>query len=55
MSPSYISDQIRDRVKAKAKNRCGYCLSLQDYVLGTLEIDHLIPRAKGGTDEEENL
>ena len=25
------------------------------YVLGTLEIDHIIPKARSGTDDEENL
>jgi hypothetical protein len=55
MSSSYISESVRAKVQAQSRNRCGYCLSHQDYVLGTLEIDHLIPRAKGGTDDESNL
>ena len=50
-----ISEQVRARVSAQAQNRCGYCRSLQMYVLGILEIDHIIPKAIGGTDEEENL
>jgi 5-methylcytosine-specific restriction endonuclease McrA len=48
-----ISDEVRDRVRAQAGDRCGYCRSLQKYVLGILEIDHLIPTAKGGTDDED--
>src|SRR5690606_25016532 len=36
-------------------DRCGYCLSPQKLVLGQLEIEHLIPRALGGKDEEDNL
>lgn len=55
MSSSYISEQLRLRVQASAQNQCGYCLSQQQYILGTLEIDHLVPRSQGGTDEEENL
>ena len=55
MSEGYVSDAIRARVRAQARNRCGYCQSLQQYVLGLLEVDHIIPKAKGGTDEEENL
>lgn len=43
------------RVRAAAKDRCGYCLSLQKYVLGILEIEHIIPKAAGGSDDEENL
>lgn len=52
---SYISEEVRSRVRERAINRCGYCRSLQKYVLGVLEIDHIIPKAAGGTDEEENL
>jgi hypothetical protein len=55
MRSSYISEQLRAKVQAQAKNRCGYCLSSQKYVLGTLVIEHFIPIAKGGTDDEENL
>ena len=39
----------------KAGNRCGYCLGEQRYIFAPLEIDHLLPTAKGGTDNEENL
>ncbi|MBD2386209.1 HNH endonuclease [Cylindrospermum sp. FACHB-282] len=55
MSSSQISEQVRVRVRTQANNQCGYCRSLQKYVLGILEIDHIIPKAKGGTDDEENL
>lgn len=50
-----ISEELRARVRAKAGNRCGYCQSLQKYVLGILEIDHIIPKAAGGSDDENNL
>ena len=50
-----ISDALRKQIRAEAGNRCGYCLSLQKYVLGKLEIDHIIPQAKGGTDDPDNL
>ncbi|MEG3845140.1 HNH endonuclease signature motif containing protein [Microcoleus sp. herbarium14] len=50
-----ISEQVKTRIRAQAQNRCGYCRSLQMYVLGILEIDHIIPKAVGGTDDEENL
>lgn len=38
-----------------AKNRCGYCLSPQRLVLARLEVEHILPLAKGGSDREENL
>ena len=50
-----ISAQQRERICQQARDRCGYCQSQQQYVLGKLEIEHIIPVAKGGTDNEENL
>ncbi len=55
MRPSYISDEVRARVREQAGNRCGYCLSSQKYVMGLLEIEHIIPSSLGGTDDEVNL
>jgi hypothetical protein len=55
MNPGKISDALRARVRAQAGNRCGYCLVSQEYVPWTLEIEHIAPRSKGGTDDEENL
>jgi len=51
----YISEAIKASIRKQAKHQCGYCRSLQQYVLGILEIEHIIPIACGGTDEEENL
>ena len=50
-----ISNEVRDRVRADAQNRCGYCLSPQRLILGWLEVEHLCSRAQGGSDEENNL
>jgi hypothetical protein len=55
VSPPQLSVAIRARVQAEAHNRCGYCRSSQRYVLGLLEIDHIIPKARGGSDEQANL
>ncbi|MCC5618555.1 HNH endonuclease [Nostoc sp. CHAB 5836] len=51
-SPSEI---IRQKVRQRAENRCEYCLSHQDYIMGRLQIDHIQPLAKGGVDTEDNL
>lgn len=48
-------DELRQRVREAAGERCGYCLSPQPLVMGKLEIEHIIPRAGGGSDEESNL
>ena len=55
MSPGRISNELRAHIQEQAGNRCGYCHSPQKYVLGLLEIDHIIPQARGGTDDEVNL
>lgn len=52
---SRIARKIQARVRKEAKNRCGYCLLPQEILMGKLEIEHLLPLASGGTDEEENL
>jgi hypothetical protein len=55
MKPSQISEALKQRVREAARHRCGYCLSPRSLVMGTLEIEHLVPRAQGGSDEEDNL
>ena len=55
MTPGTISDALRARVCAQAGNRCGYCLARQEYVPWVLEVEHIIPKSKGGTDDEGNL
>lgn len=52
---SILSEVIKERVRQRAKNRCEYCLSNQEYILGRLQIDHIQPVAKGGTNTEDNL
>ena len=52
---STIASKLRDKVVRNAGNRCGYCLSRQGLVPDLLEIDHIVPVAVGGSDEEKNL
>jgi hypothetical protein len=52
---SEISDEIRRKIIEIAQNRCGYCLSHQQFVRSKLEIEHIQPKSEGGTDNEENL
>lgn len=51
----YLSASLKKRVRHSAKNRCGYCLSPQRLVMARLEIEHIIPISRGGTDDEDNL
>ena len=50
---SFLSEILREKVRQRAENRCEYCLSQQDYILGRLQIDHIQPLAKGGLNTED--
>ena len=55
MSLTDIPTSLRQRIREAARDRCGYCLSPQRYVMGKLEIEHVVPRARSGSDDESNL
>lgn len=55
MARRTIPEDVLARVRAAAQNWCGYCLSPQHLVMARLQIEHTIPRARGGTDDEANL
>lgn len=55
MSSSHIPAARRQRVAETARFRCGYCLTSQRITGPLLEIDHIIPEARGGTSDEDNL
>ena len=50
-----VPAEIGRRVRQAAGDRCGYCLSPQRLVMARLEIEHLLPRSRGGLSEETNL
>jgi 5-methylcytosine-specific restriction endonuclease McrA len=51
----YVPVELARTVRESARDRCGYCLSPQYLVLGRLQIEHILPRSKGGLTEETNL
>lgn len=55
MTRNYFSEAVRQRVREAFEDRCAYCLGAQQYVLGKHEVEHIIPKAQGGGDEEWNL
>jgi len=55
MARRAIPTSVVQRVRADAGDRCGYCLSPQHLVMAQLEIEHLLPLAQGGADDETNL
>jgi len=55
VSKAYVSKALRARVRAQARQRCGYCLTREDVVGTPMEIEHLQPEALGGLTVEANL
>ena len=52
---SQSTKTLRRRIAEQARFRCGYCLT-REIVSGIpLTLEHIIPKAKGGPDVEENL
>lgn len=54
-SPQRISLALRQQVAEAARFWCGYCLTSQLVIGPLLEIDHIIPESRGGTNDENNL
>ena len=55
MTSVYIPKLLRQRVAEQACYRCGYCLSSEQVLGLSMELDHLMPQALGGPSIEENL
>lgn len=55
MSRTSISQTVRERVAAEARYRCGYCQTQQAIIGMPLHIEHIIPKATGGSSETDNL
>ena len=52
-SSGYISGTLRYRILSQAKFRCTLCGVSAEHK--ALEVDHIVPRNKGGSDDESNL
>ena len=50
-----ISAKLRAKVAEESYYRCGYCLMQQIATNWLLEVEHIIPTAAGGSNDEENL
>jgi hypothetical protein len=55
MSRSRIPRELRQRVAAASRWRCGYCQTQQIVVSYPLHIDHIIPEFAGDQTTEDNL
>jgi hypothetical protein len=50
-----VSEELRTLVAERAHGHCEYCLSPARYATQRLSVEHILPRAKGGTSTFENL
>jgi 5-methylcytosine-specific restriction endonuclease McrA len=55
VSTTRIPAALRERVADQSRHRCGYCLTAEAVVGMAMNVDHLIPEARGGPTEEANL
>jgi hypothetical protein len=55
VSRTRIDRRLRSQVLADAGGRCGYCLSSEEITGAPLEIEHLVPEARGGPTRRSNL
>lgn len=52
---AYISAVFRAKIRHRFFGVCAYCRSPENLMGVTFEIDHIIPLAKGGNSQEDNL
>ncbi len=50
-----MTNAAKKKVQERAKYCCEYCLSQSKFSADSFVIEHIIPLAKGGTDDLENL
>ncbi len=55
MSQTSVPRELREKVAAQARRRCGYCLTSELIVGSPMQLKHIIPEADGGLTSEENL
>ncbi len=50
-----ISPRIKKIVFARAQNRCEYCQWWRDFAIAPFNCEHILPLARGGTDDLINF
>lgn len=50
-----LSESLREIVRQRANFRCEYCQTAEMLSSMKCEIDHIIPRSRGGSDDLDNL
>lgn len=52
---SVVSESVRAEVVKQAGGLCEYCGYPEEFHSGRFAVDHILPRAQGGTDDLNNL
>lgn len=52
---SRLSEEIRQQVRLRAKNRCEYCGKPDGYSVHKHQVDHIISQKHKGSDDLDNL
>lgn len=55
MVSSYVSVELRNKVRGNDQSRCCYCLTTENNSGIRMTFDHIFPQAKGGETTFENL
>jgi hypothetical protein len=55
MSEPRLTTELRQAVAARAEGCCEYCWSQAQYATQAFSVEHIVPRAKGGTSTLDNL
>lgn len=55
MTQSDLPDTLREVVRGRARGRCEYCLTSEQLSGIQCQIDHILPRSRGGETTAENL
>ncbi len=51
----YIPAELRARVRSFFRSQCAYCQTAESLTVTIFEIEHIVPRSKGGLTDFENL
>jgi hypothetical protein len=50
-----MKEAVKSQVRARAEDCCEYCRMQAEYSHDPFSIEHIVPVAKGGSDEPDNL
>jgi hypothetical protein len=54
MADTRLSTAEKERLIARANRRCEYCKSPMDFCPDPFSVEHILPKARGGSDDNDN-